>query len=449
MPFRSIAFLIYFCGSTAGTLLWPMVGVICYLVLYHVYPQTTWWGKAIEHLGIRYAFICGSCLLIGTFLNLPRQPFGRRFVHPLEWCVLLFFLAMLISTATGTKWDYRSEVFLDKMAKVVLFTFVFSHVVVTADRLWHITLLLMLMSLYLGHEADNAPPGAFERNRLNGIGGPDFRESAGLAIHLVALLPFIAIVFRQKMLILKLMAFLATGYSINAILLCRARSAFLAGMITGVIAIWLIPRRYRTGMIVLLICGAVGGVILSDSWFWDRMMTIFTSAESRDESASTRITIWSAAWEMIKANPQGVGIGHFEVEIGKYAGPGVQHRDAHNTFVLCAAEVGFPGLLAFVATLATAWGTLGHLNRRVRREMGSHDLFELLIFANRLALLVYVISGMFVSRLYTEGFWVLAMLPVCLSRAVENALRSECRQPVPILAPELGRLRPGAWPVPA
>src|SRR5690606_34954857 len=113
----------------------PMVGVACYMVLYHVFPETTWWGASLSVLGIRYSFVCGLCLLIGAILNVNRLRFGQRFVHPVEWGVLLVFMAMLLSTVTGTLWDARTEYVLDKMAKVMLFAMMFSHIVTTRRRL--------------------------------------------------------------------------------------------------------------------------------------------------------------------------------------------------------------------------------------------------------------------------------------------------------------------------
>lgn len=428
MPLRSITFLLYFCGSSAAALVYPMIGVVCYIVLYHVFPETTWWGKSLQPLGIRYAFICGICVIIGTALNLHRLPLGKQAVHPVEWGVLLVFLAMLVSTATGTPWDYRTEYILDKMAKVVVFAMMLSHVVITRDRLWQLTLLFTLMALYLGHEARDAPPSAFTQNRLNGIGGPDFRESAGLAIHLFALMPFVVVVFRQPSWKLKLLAFLAGGYGVNAILLCRARSAFVGGVVAGLLALWYVPRRHRRWIFGVLTAGALGGVVLSDAWFWDRMVTIWSSAEERDQSAASRIEIWTAAWNLVKDRPLGVGIGHFEGQIGAYGPERVAGRDAHNTYVLCAAEVGIPGLLLYLGTLGLSWQTLARANRRARAMLTDPHLFELFVFAARLALVVYVVSGLFVSRLYTEGVWWFILLPACISRAVEAEIQAEARR---------------------
>ncbi len=443
MPLRSIAFILYFCGSCAATFMVPMIGVVCYIVLYHVYPQTTWWGAVLEPLGIRYSFICGICLLVGTLLNLNRLRFGRHFMSGVEWGYVAFIFAILISCVMINEWGPRSDVTLDKILKVFLFVFMMSHVVVTRQRLWQLTLVFTLMALYLGHEAKNAPLSAFSQNRLNGIGGPDFRESAALAIHLFALLPFVAVVLRQRSWGLKILAFLAAGYGINAILLCRARSAFVAGVFAGTLALWYIPKRHRRWAVSLLLVGLCGGIFLSDSFFRERMITIFSSAEERDKSSANRLIIWASAWRMIQEKPMGVGIGRFEYEISQYAPPeifaeeGSARRDAHNTFILCAAELGVLGLTAFLSTVGLAWWTLGRLSKQVR-ELENPDLLELIIFANRLSLLVYMVSGLFVSRLYTEGMWIFLTLPVCLHRAVYNEIRQQAGQAVIVELPQLG-----------
>lgn len=449
MPLRSISFLIYFFGSSTGAIIYPMVGVLCYLALYHVYPQTTWWGMKLEFLGLRYSFICGVCLMIGTALNLNRLRFGRHLLHPLECAFLVAYITVLLASVLGLSWVPKSAMLFDKMTKVFIFILMFTHIVVTRRKVWMLVMLYMLMALYLGHEARNAPVGAFANNRLNGIGGPDFRESAGLAIHLFALLPFVAVVLRQKSLILKITAIAAAGYAVNAILLCRARSAFVAGIIAGMFALWYSPRKHRRWIIGVLSLGLAGGIFLSDSFFRERMMTIFSSAEERDKSAQSRLIIWGGAWEMFQDYPMGVGLGRFEYEIGKYASELEKQftsgRDAHNTYVLCACETGILGITAYLGTLALAWWTLGRTQKRVRQKLSDPDLYELIIFANRLALLVYMIAGCFVSRFYTEGMWIFLALPICIARAVENEIKDEAREEVVLQAelPDSGdKLKP-------
>jgi O-antigen ligase len=162
---------------------------------------------------------------------------------------------------------------------------------------------------------------------------------------------------------------------------------------------------------------------------------VVSGEQTRDDSAAIRLEIWAAAWEMFKTKPFGVGVGQFQWQVKKYSDAlENRNRDAHNSFVLCAGEVGLPGLLVYIATLALAWMTLNQVSRQARNHLAEPDMFEWLVLANRLALVVYVVSGLFVSRFYTEGMWWLIILPVCLSRAVESEMRLEAREELELQA---------------
>lgn len=431
MPLRSLTFLVFLAGSLTASLVYPMAGVICYLVLYHVYPETTWWGKYLTFLQIRYAFLCGLLLSVGATLNMNRLKFGRHFVLPVELGMLLVFLAIVLSAVTGMGWHARTEEFLDKMAKVLVFVLLMSHVAVSRRHLWQLALTFTVLALYLGHEAHIAPRGAFEGNRLNGIGGPDFRDSNGLSIHLCALLPFILVVFRQKGVFYKILGFLAGGYTVNAIILCRTRSVAVAAAAVGVLSIFYAPRRHRWRILAILCLGLGGVAYLSDASYWERVQTIFSPSERRDPSVTSRLIIWAGACEMIKDHPLGVGVGHFQDQIARYTGEtGLEGRDAHNSYLICAAETGLFGLAAYLATLGIAWASLGYSARLVRRHVPDRSLFDLMIFANRAGILVYAIAGMFSSRFYTEGQWFLVAMTACLARAVENEVRALDAQPL-------------------
>jgi O-antigen ligase len=243
-------------------------------------------------------------------------------------------------------------------------------------------------------------------------------------------MPFVATVLRQKRWSLRLLAFFAACYGTNAILLCRARSAFVACIVAGVTALLYAPRRFRRWIAVSLVLACAGGFVLSDWWFWKRMDTIVvTSEEQRDASSAVRLTIWSAAWEMFKANPLGVGVGQFQWQVKRYSEELDNiNRDAHNSFVLCLGETGVPGILVYVSTLVLSWVTLGRLSRRVRTQLADRDMYEWFILANRLGLVVYIVSSLFVSRFYTEGMWWLIVLPVAISRAVESEIRQEAHE---------------------
>jgi hypothetical protein len=78
-------------------------------------------------------------------------------------------------------------------------------------------------------------------------------------------------------------------------------------------------------------------------------------AATLDKSSKERLVLWGAARSMIEANPfQGVGLGHFAESVDEFVDtplPENHPRDAHNAYLLTAAELGLPGLAIMVLNL--------------------------------------------------------------------------------------------------
>lgn len=79
--------------------------------------------------------------------------------------------------------------------------------------------------------------------------------------------------------------------------------------------------------------------------------------EKVEKSASDRIIIWRGALNMIKKNPiLGFGFGVFPYFIMDYSEI-EEKRDAHNTYLRIAAEMGVPALLVFLSLLIIVFST--------------------------------------------------------------------------------------------
>ncbi len=131
--------------------------------------------------------------------------------------------------------------------------------------------------------------------------------------------------------------------------------------------------------------------------------------EDLDKSSATRLVIWKGALEMIKDHPVvGVGLGRFGELITSYARLD-QARDAHNAYLITAAEMGLPALMLFLTTLAYL---LWISNRVYRRHP------ERFVRATALGLLGglsgLLMANMFGSRInapeVASYVWILAAL---------------------------------------
>jgi O-antigen ligase len=138
---------------------------------------------------------------------------------------------------------------------------------------------------------------------------------------------------------------------------------------------------------------------------------------SLDKSSAHRLVLWRGAARMIAAQPlTGVGLGRFAPMIGYYTEvplkPDDPH-DAHNAFILLAAEMGVPSLLLLLIVYA-AWA-LAALRLRARRRDPIDRSLGLAFLGSLAGVLVSCMLG---SRFSDEAligwFWMLAALVVVL-----------------------------------
>lgn len=201
-----------------------------------------------------------------------------------------------------------------------------------------------------------------------------------------------------------------------------------------VAAVVLSPKKHRVKVLAGLVVALLGGIYLVDPQFAGRASTIAAPEDEMDTSARSRVEIWQGGVEMLLANPMGVGAGNFTRAIERYA-PQHPLRDAHNTFVRCAGELGFPGLILLTVMVGNALWTLRRVIREARALPESHgDEVVLAAYGMTVGLVTLLGTGLTTSMVYTEALWWFLVLPVCLERVAENT------------AAELGLVRAYARP---
>ena len=169
----------------------------------------------------------------------------------------------------------------------------------------------------------------------------------------------------------------------------------------------------------------MGGIYVSDPQFLTRIATITSSSEERDESAASRLRLWQAGAKMFADNPFGIGIGNWYQTIGYYI-PEYEAKDSHNTYVKCAVELGVQGILVYVLFIFIAFLQL----RQVRKISATlpqsvGDDLVLCSFGLTVSLAIILTCGLTITLIYTEIIWILLMLPVCLRRALDNAMSDQ------------------------
>lgn len=109
-----------------------------------------------------------------------------------------------------------------------------------------------------------------------------------------------------------------------------------------------------------------------------------------------RLAIWSDGMSYFKHSPiWGVGFGEF---------PHLQHMTAHNSFLLCAAELGFVGLFLWMSIIVV---TMIQLSRVPKVVAKSNPVVARWAEALRLSLILYLFTGFFLSRTYELPLYML------------------------------------------
>lgn len=424
MPLKGILFIGLFLLCVVGALVMPYLGVYGYIIEYCIGTSRQWWAAPFVKMGIRLSYTIALATILGTFFNWRRLQYGRLLVGQ-EVLMLLFFGIVCLSVLTGeptiglyTKIDHPSL----KFAKVVLFIFVMTHVITDVRKLDGLLWVFVVVSLVLGLKAWGTPRSAFMGGRLETVGGADFVESNFLAAFMACMLPLIGIQFLRSKWLGRAICAISGAFTANALILCRSRGA-VVGIAAGVLTTCLFaPKKHRKKIAVGLLLGIMGGIYVSDSQFLTRIATITRSAEELDESAGSRLRVWQAGAEMISNHPLGIGIGNWYQAIGHYL-PEDEGLDSHNTYIKCTAELGVQGILVYILFVFTAFLQL----RRVRKFAASlptpvgDDLVQM-SFGLTVLLSIILTCGLTITMIYTEIIWILLMLPVCLRRALDNAM---------------------------
>ena len=425
MPLKSIVFLVGFVATCGISLRFPIIGVIGYILHYHIAPEKQWWGQSIAEFNIRYSLTLAACIAAGIWLNRRRLFLGVKVLLSQEWLLILFLAVIWFCALIGPQSRVSMIGGEDppelKLAKVMIFVLMLTHLASTPKNVSMVFWAIVVGVAWLGYQARFAGTIMYQASgRLDNIGGPDFADSNAFATHLAASLPIIGVQFFRSGWKGKLLCLVSGVLVVNAIILTRSRGA-LVGLAAGIpFAIFAAPKEFRKRILVGIVVATIGAYLLTDQGFRQRTETILLSGEERDKSAQSRLDIWKGSLEMVWEHPLGVGPRRFLETIGDYV-PQHPDRDAHSTFVLCYSELGIQGFLVLIFLILNALRLLRQTYGKCKAPAGPEQ--RTIIWLNygvAVALPIYVFGGLTTTMLYVEGLWWFLALPVCLVRATQS-----------------------------
>jgi len=226
--------------------------------------------------------------------------------------------------------------------------------------------------------------------------------------------------------------------TVAAILGTHSRGGFLGLAIVGVGIAWGAPKRWLGLSMVAL--GAVTILLLApESWF-ERIETIGSAKE--DSSFMGRVAAWQISSAIALANPIfGGGFHALQAQatweffrgaggLFSFITPGdipLIAKAAHSIYFEVLGDLGFIGLLLFLALLGNALWTRFEIRRLSRNDaqLGwAKSLADLLA----VSIAAYMVSGAGVSLAYFEPIYVL----IALMEALKQLVLRDHRATVPV-----------------
>jgi O-antigen ligase len=385
-------------GILALTMLFiePFIGLVNYLAFLYIRPQD--FVPSLQGMPIMLMIGAGTAALV--FLH--RAVIQRRLVFarvPQHLLVLWFYVAVVVSQMARMRLHGALQASLEFVPTVVMY-FLVVELVTTPRRvkivfilLVHLTLALAVQGLVMHFTGTGFGGKEAYEGRIQAVG--IFSDPNDLALIINTVLPLVILwLFESRSILVKIYAFFVIIIFVYAIFLTASRGGLLC---LGLMAILIGMRKF--GKIVGV--GAGLAIMAALVVLGPRMNTI----SPEEASSYGRLEAWVVGMQLFKHSPLiGVGFGNFM----EY-----HFRTAHNSFVLCAAELGLIGLYPWLMMIYMSLKNTRFVEKELRAD-GQKD-FARYAYAAELALLLFVAGALLLSRTYHPSFFVLIGLCAAIS----------------------------------
>ena len=346
---------------------------------------------------------------------------------PLNVPIILFTLMGCISVVRGNYFgsDYFwfAVVEFKRWITPILIYFLVLNTVKDRPTIKNIVTIIIVVSTVVGLMAEydyiEVGDSSLEKSRIGGIAGHSNSLAAFFNYYIflpfgffllntrkskywLLLIPFL-IQFRGIMVTFSRGGYIAFAFALYAITFIRNKFlCFL--MVCATLAIFLNPALMPTGIRMRM-----GQTFTKPVSYVDAVSKEKYVEEALDGSTRGRIEIWKGALRMISEQPVfGVGYGLFFPLI-RYYWTGGFSIDAHNTYLIIAAEMGVPALIMFLIIIF-----LVTRHTYILYKMTKDPFTKALALGFLGGLFGLMISNMFGSRLDSQEvsgyFWVLSAL---------------------------------------
>ncbi len=312
--------------------------------------------------------IFSSLFLILSFIAFFKERTPKIFKGAFIFCMAVYFFMNLLSvTQSGYLWTSARGVF--KVLRQILLCLAVIFVLDSESKLKKIIQWILAVGLFISIDAlaQGLTDVEFLRGRkmtplLADVGrltGPfhhanDF--SAYLTVLFILFLSFSVISFQGRSFKKRLFYWVGLGLTASCLLGTYSRGAWIAVIVTWVIAVFIQKSRFLAVLLLALVFWTV--------FFTPPLVKMRLTAFSERNGGTfvERRELWGESIRMIRQKPWlGLGVNTYARNEPYYKSgkPNIDNQYAHNGYLQMAAEIGLLGLASFLVLLAVFFaGTL-------------------------------------------------------------------------------------------
>jgi len=394
--------LAFFAGGIAALTVFfrPFWGLLLYLALTYLRPQEFIAALRAQPLMLLLALLVLGTLIVQTALT--KKSFVAFEMRQSVY-VLVFFAIIPLSQLQRFYLTGATDAFNDFLPVFLLF-FMIINLVKDFDQFKKTYLLLLYMTVFLaangilqywrGYDIAGQTP---FMGRIRWIGIFEDPNDLGLTILAFSPFAFLGIIRRNQTILKRLIWALVSAVLIYALYLTNSRGTFI-----GLLAIvgWLLIRRW----------GLWRGIIssgLAAALLFVAGPSRFADMSADEASASGRIDAWATGLNLLKWRPiLGVGYGSFT---------DYHQLTAHNSVVLCMAELGLVGLFVWLLLIVSSFE-----ETLTVEKAGKGTNLAFYAQAMQLSLIGFFCAAFFLSRTYNAVLYILIALAALLSHFTQQ-----------------------------
>lgn len=403
----------------------PRYGMYAYMAAFYVHPPSRWWGATLPDF--RWSLLASAFLWI-ALLRCPRNPDQPRWSKSQPARLLIAFcLLVWIQNLWALDAD-ENLAFSILYTKYLLLYYFMYRLADSPENIRHILIAHVAGCLYLGWIAYGAP---VDSDRLDGVGGPGINDSNTLGMQFATAIPCGAMILLIERNWRFILTALSMVFSLNGLVLCGSRGAFLSVVAGTGALVFYSPRHYRRTFFVLAALGLVMFSAVASTTFWSRMDTmkgaVNEDAAPLDNSAESRFYIVRAQFQMFAEHP--LGTGHrgtaalsrqyiAERYLSRTLAGGFGERASHNSFMSALSEHGIPGAIIFIWIALWCRKAAKESRKMLQDESPIVASYVAAVYG---ALVVVLVAGLFADFIAVEvTVWLLAILASMHAIAKKN-----------------------------